>query len=157
MRKKTKLTNKQTDFIQAYCTPGSSGYNNATQAMIIAGYSERTASHCVFRMLSNAVIKDRIVRYRADLAAESEFTRKKQLKDLEDDKQKAKLAGQFSASISATREQNEMLGYHRDLAPNLEKEQAKRELLESEERELERLTKLRVAELSTGRTHRIGS
>lgn len=53
-----------------------------------------------------------------------------------------------SAMTSAIREQNEMLGYHREQAPNLEREQARKDIVEQERRELERLADKRDQELS---------
>lgn len=53
-----------------------------------------------------------------------------------------------SAGASVIREQNEMLGFHREQAPNLEKEQQRKELDEREQVELDRLSRERTGELS---------
>ena len=57
-----------------------------------------------------------------------------------------------SAVVSAIREQNDMLGYHRESAPNMEKEQQRKDILETELHELERLCRERTAELSSSDT-----
>ncbi len=141
---------KQKAFVQAYTTPGE-GYNNATQAAVIAGYSERTANNMVSRLLVNVGIKAEIAQIRADLATEAGFTREQQLKDLELAKTFAVLKHETSGMVSAIREQNEMLGYHRELAPNTEKEAEKAAKMTDEEREFARIAaRMRGNELAEG-------
>lgn len=147
MNTKRKLTAKQLSFITAYCTPGK-GYNNATQAAILAGYSQKTAKEQGYDNLTKPHIKRRVARFKADLAAESRFTREQQLTDLENVKTLAVNDGNLTAITGAIREQNEMLGYHREAAPNLEKEQQRKELIESEREELQRVAAVRTEELS---------
>lgn len=53
-----------------------------------------------------------------------------------------------TAGTSVIREQNEMLGYHRDTAPNPEREQARSRLIESEIAALSRMASTRTAALS---------
>ncbi len=53
-----------------------------------------------------------------------------------------------SAMVSAIREQNEMLGYHRESAPNPEREKARRKLSETEIIEIQRIVRIRTAELA---------
>lgn len=132
MNQQKKLTVKQFAFVQAYCTPGK-GYNNATQAAIIAGYSAKTAYSIGQRLLKHVETSKHIDRVKADMVAESKFTREKQLKDLEIARNIAEHQKNASAMVSATREQNEMLGYHRETAPNLEKEAARRAMTKKQE------------------------
>ena len=56
-----------------------------------------------------------------------------------------------SVMVLAVRKQNEMLGYHRENAPNPEKELAKHKLLQFEMEALQRIARQRTAELSQGR------
>ena len=145
-----ELTPKQKAFIQAYTTPGK-GYNNATQAAIIAGYSAKTANNMVNRLLVNVGIKEAIAQIRADLAVEMGFTREKQLKDLELAKGFALQKHETSGMVSAIREQNEMLGYHRELASNPEKEAEKAAKMTKEDKVLARITaRQRTEELAGG-------
>jgi len=157
-RKRCKLTDKQRAFVNAYCRPGN-GYNNGTQAAVIAGYSARTANHIVNRLLSNVGIKNAIVRVKRDEAAESRFTRELQLQKLEQAFGVAVKEDSPSAMVSAIREQNEMLGYHREHAPNPEREQQQRSIMERELKELARLAGKRTAALSESAvsTRRISS
>ncbi len=112
-----ELTDKQQIFVQEYTKDW-----NCEQAMLRAGYAPKYARHWNTKILAANGIKQAIDKIRADLAAECEFTREKQLKDLESAKKLAKGLEMPAAMVSATREQNEMLGYHRELAPNEEKE-----------------------------------
>jgi len=64
----------------------------------------------------------------------------------------AEIQKNVAGMVSTIREQNEMLGFHRDTAPNLEREQARRDIIEKELKELERLAKARTAELSEPQT-----
>ena len=132
-QKPRKLTAKQEAFVQAYCTPRTKTYNNATQSAIAAGYSERTAARNTPQIMNNNGVKQAINQLKADLAAENGFTREKQLKDLEAFKEMARRAENPNAGISAIREQNEMLGFHRELAPNAEREAAEQRRRMTEE------------------------
>jgi len=53
-----------------------------------------------------------------------------------------------SAGASVIREQNEMLGFHREHAPNTEKEERRRQIVEQELKELERIARQRTEALS---------
>lgn len=156
--KRKQLTAKQEAFVQAYTTPGK-GLNNASQAYRIAypnckgGYDKLGP-----RLMGKDGIKATIAKIRADLAAENGFTREKQLKDLELAKKIAQGKLDSSGMVSATREQNEMLGFHRELAPNAEREAARRAVLDTEKRKVaEKVAKLRTDEESGERTVRIGA
>lgn len=64
------LKQKQLDFIEAYITNG----NNATQAAISAGYSERSAGANGNRMLKNAEIKNAIEERQRELYKANQLT-----------------------------------------------------------------------------------
>ena len=152
MSKTKTLTGKQTDFVQAYCTPGK-GYNNATQAAILAGYSPKTAQLTGHNNIKNYKVQKQIQHFKADFAAESKFTREKQLQGLEESRKLALEQKSSTGITSAIREQNEMLGYHRESAPNQEREQARRDIIAKEKNALDRIQQLaqdRTSELSKG-------
>ena len=52
--------------------------------------------------------------------------------------------------VTTIREQNEMLGYHRENAPNPEKEEAKIKRSKEEIEALKRIARQRTAELGSG-------
>lgn len=64
------LTDKQMNFCREYVID-----NNATQAAIRAGYSEKTARSCGARLLTNVNIQNQIVNIKKDLAKSAEITR----------------------------------------------------------------------------------
>ena len=64
------ISNKQQAFIMAYCGNG----NNAKQACITAGYSERTAAEQGSRLLTKVHVKRAIADHMASLAAETTRT-----------------------------------------------------------------------------------
>lgn len=59
------MTAKQASFIEYYCNPGSDTYNNATQSMIKAGYSDNYCNRHVNQVVSNSVVKQAISEYKA--------------------------------------------------------------------------------------------
>ena len=73
-----------------------------------------------------------------------------QLNKLNEVFQIAKKQKNPSAMVTAIREQNEMLGYHRENAPKPEKELARRNCEKKEIEELERIARQRTNELSRG-------
>lgn len=148
MPKTRKLTQKQKEFCQAYTTPGKA-YNNGTQAAIQAGYSQKCANVISAQNLVKANIKNEIVRIKAELAEKQGFTRESQLKDLESAKALAMLQENVPGMVSAIREQNEMLGFHRDKAPNPEAAQARQQRFKGEMAAIRRLVRTRTAELAS--------
>ncbi len=79
------------------------------------------------------------------------ITRTTQLNALNIAQAIAKKQNNPSAMVSAIREQNEMLGYHRELAPNTEKEAEKAAKMTDEEREFARIAaRMRGNELAEG-------
>jgi len=93
---------------------------NPTESARIAGYKDPEQAGWENKQ-KQELMKD-IEDKRALTAKKVDITREKQLKDLESVKLLASSSNNPSAMVSAIREQNEMLGYHRELAPNLEGE-----------------------------------
>ena len=56
-----------------------------------------------------------------------------------------------SAMVQAAKEQNEMLGFHRELAPNEEKEAKRDKLTKQEQEAIDRIINTRLNELSSGK------
>ena len=139
------LTAKQQSFVQYYADVGSGTYNNGTQSAKKAGYSMKTANEQAARLLANVSIKEAIAVYKAGIAVKLELTREAQHKKLQQALQMAIETKSAAAMTSAIREQNEMLGYHRDKAPNTEREAARLARMTDEERKLAELAaKLRT-------------
>jgi len=122
------------------------------QSYIDAGFkpkNKEVAAQCAWRLLNkNANVKAYYDALWQEKARVSNISRTQQLRKLDRAYEIAERQKNPSTMVSAIREQNEMLGYHREAAPNLEREQDKKELMEAELRELERLSKQRTAELS---------
>ena len=76
-RKKTALTDKQIKFCKEYVDD-----NNATQAAIRAGYSEKTAYSMGARLLKKVEIQNEIFNIRNDIAKSAEITRDSLLAEL---------------------------------------------------------------------------
>lgn len=112
--------------IKAIAREFTSNSRNKTQAMITVGYDEGYADSGKGHktVFGNIRVIAEIKRIDDEREAESDFTRADQLKSLNTAKDLATTQKQPAALVSAIREQNEMLGYHRDKAPNQEKQQA---------------------------------
>ena len=130
-----KLTAKQTDFIRYYCEPKSKGHNNATQAAILAGYSPKTAYSIGQQLLKHIEVSKAISAKRAKLAEKVKVSRTLQLTRLDELLLMAIEQKNVPAAKAVITEQNEMLGYHRELADNPEN-QAKQQALDDEQRAL---------------------
>ena len=135
--KRNKLTGKQRLFVEYYCSNSFNGVDAARKA----GYGDENSSDNYYaRIASENVrkcnIKAAIDKKMAKTAAKCEITRETQLKDLEKVKTFAVLADNPSAFVSAVREQNEMLGFHRELAPNAEKESKRLAKMDLEKRKM---------------------
>ena len=52
-----KLTVKRREFVINYCTPGQSGFHNAMQAALLAGYSKASCSGEIYRILQEPDIQ----------------------------------------------------------------------------------------------------
>jgi phage terminase small subunit len=69
------LTAKQSSFIQYYADPASETYNNATQSMIKAGYSDKYAERNTTQVKSNKEVKAGIEAYKAKTSKELDHNR----------------------------------------------------------------------------------
>lgn len=146
-------TGQQRAFVEYYCSNGF----NATKAAQDAKYGQKngkTPSNSYLRMqgsrlIANDNIKKAIDEKMKDIGDTAEITREKQLKDLEKVKTNKVLANNPAAYVSACREQNSMLGFHRELGLNPEKEAIKAARMTKEQRKIsEKLAKERTDEES---------
>ena len=87
----------------------------------------------------------------SELQRKNKITRTTQLNALEDAKKLAEKLNNPSAMVSAIREQNEMMGYHRESAPNLEAEAARKQRLDEETQAMRELARARTVLLAGGR------
>ena len=129
----------------------SSNYNK-TKAMIAVGYDEEYAKtgHGQ-KVFVNVRVVEEIERLEGKEEEKLDLSREKQHQKLKEAFDIAKTGKNPAAMTSAVREQNEMLGYHRDTAPNAEKEAAKAKRMDSETRKVaEAVAKQRTDELSKG-------
>jgi len=155
--KRNKLTGKQRLFVEYYCSNSFNGVDAARKA----GYGDENSSDNYYaRIASENVrkcnIKAAIDKKMAKTAAKCEITRETQLKDLEKVKTFAVLADNPSAFVSAVREQNEMLGFHRELAPNAEKESKRLAHMDLEKRRFaEKQAEERLNEVSAEQGDRV--
>ncbi len=138
------LTGKQELFIQEYC---SNGYN-AAQAYKKAypncksGYNAHGAEN-----IAKHSIKQAIDQYKAKIEKKLDLSRESQHAKLKVAYDVALTAKNPAAMTSAIREQNEMLGYHREKGLNPEKEAAKAKRMTDEQRETARVVaKIRTDE-----------
>ncbi|KKK82809.1 hypothetical protein LCGC14_2799710, partial [marine sediment metagenome] len=117
--------------------------------MIKAGYAENYAMHRSEKVLSNVVVIAAIAKIDGKTAKKLDLTREGQHKKLEEVRIMALKNGNPAAAASAIREENDMLGFHREKAPNQEKEQAILDRMSEEERLLElEAVKLRTSKLA---------
>ncbi len=102
------------------------GKRNKTETLRIAGYKP---SYCLGGRSDKAVWgNERVIKAIQAIDAKTEqemgFSRTQQLSRLTKAYDMANTSGSASAMTGAIREMNEMLGYHRDKAPNSERAQA---------------------------------
>ena len=146
---RSKCTESQARFTENLYETADRG-----QSYIDAGFkpkNKEVAAQCAWRLLNkNANVKAYYDALWEEKARASNISRTQQLRKLDRAYEIAKQQKNSSAMVSAIREQNEMLGYHREAAPNLEKEQALKDRTEQERIALERLARQRTGELSKG-------
>ena len=139
--KKTGISDKQETFCQEYLKD-----KNAKQAYIRAGYAKKTAEVGSCKLVSKVKIRARIDFLMAEPAKKLNITRESQLLKLQtivDDKD---CTG--TTAVSAIREMNDMLGYHREAAPNPEAEAARKQRLDEETQALREQAKERIRIIS---------
>ena len=146
---KSKCSEKEAKFLELWVNGQAkfNAYNNAG----FKAKSVKVASAAICRLLKkvncSAYLEALKNQKDSELQRKNKITRTTQLNALEDARNLAKKLNKPSAMVSAIREQNEMLGYHRDNAPNAEKEAAKRLNMTAEEFKLNQAAaKLRTAE-----------
>ena len=105
------LTPKQMAFCRAYIVS-----NNATQAAIEAGYSEKTAKDIGCQNLKRDRVQDAMAVFRADVAERNRITEDDLLVELEEARQAALKAGvaQSSAAVAATMGKAKLMGFLTD-------------------------------------------
>jgi len=142
-----KCTDKQEKFVQLHKNGQDRG-----DAYINAGYKAKTKQQAQINASRLLTKNDKCIAYFEALKAHDDrntnISRSMQLNRLNTLYDMAIVQKNVSAGASVIREQNEMLGYHRENAPNPEAAQERRALIEHELKELERLAALRTAELS---------
>lgn len=142
-----KLTERQAQFVELIRSGQDRG-----NAYINAGYKARTREQAQINASHLLTNNYKVIEYFECLRDEDDrkfnISRAMQLNRLDVLYNMAVEQKNVSAGASVIREQNEMLGFHREQAPNLEKEQVKKELVEQERKELERLAEARMGELS---------
>jgi len=127
---------------------------NKSRALINCGYSESYANCGLSnKIYENILVMEEINKLQQKEQEKIDYTREKQLERLQEAFELAEKRGNPSAMVAAIREMNEMLGYHRENAPNPEK-QAEREKRSKQEAEaLRRIARIRTEELARGRTN----
>ena len=132
-----KCTERQARFVENLYQTADRG-----QSYIDAGFkpkNKEVAAQCAWRLLNkNANVKTYYEALWEEKARTSNISRTQQLRKLDRAYEIAEQGNNPSAMVAATREQNEMLGYHRETAPNPEKELLRQARLTAEERELAR-------------------
>ena len=147
---KSKCSIKEARFLELWVN-GEEKFN----AFYDAGFkakSTKVASAAVCRLLKKVscsaylqALKDK---RDTELQRKTNISRTTQLASLIAAKDLAESLNNPSAIVSAIREMNEMLGYHRENAPNPEREAARKRRFEAELGEIRRLVRIRTAELS---------
>ncbi len=143
-----RLTEKQVKFVELH----KSGQDRG-EAYQNAGYKPKdllSAQVEASRLLTKNV---KVIAYFEALKAEDDrktnITRTMQLNALRAAQELAQALKNPSAMVSAIREMNEMLGYHRELAPNAEAEAARKARMDAERRKVaEKVAKMRTDEES---------
>ena len=131
---KTKCSIKEAKFLELWVNGEEkfNAYNNA-------GYkvkNTKVASAAVCRLLKKVNCSTYLEALKnekdSELQRKNKITRTTQLNALTKAKELAERLNNPSAMVSAIREQNEMLGYHRESAPNPEAEAARKQRLDEE-------------------------
>lgn len=116
-------------------TPGSDTYGNGKESAHKAGYkgNSNTLAQTAHKLVRNAKCIARKAAIWAETAEKLGLSREGQHEKLQMALAMAIATANASAMTGAIREQNEMLGYHRDKAPNTEKMAELRDRMETEE------------------------
>jgi len=142
-----KCTERQARFAENLYQTADRG-----QSYIDAGFkpkNKEVAAQCAWRLLNkNANVKAYYNALWVEKARTSNISRTQQIRKLDRAYEMAEQQKNPSAMVSATREQNDMLGYHRETAPNPEKEAAKRAKSEQEGKLFDEFVRQRTEEAS---------
>ena len=125
---------------------------NCVNALVKAGYKLSYAQNRYKDIFSKVELKDEIERLKAKRELKTDITREKQLLRLDNVYDLSMKKNKLNCAVAAVREQNEMLGYHTDNAPNIERE---RLLKARRQAERGKLTTLQAVVVR--RTEQIGS
>jgi len=135
--------------IQVARAYAATNFLNRSKALINAGYTENYARGGRSKIVyDNELVKKEIAKLQANEENYLDVSREKQLKRLKLAYDEAEITENPSAMVSAIREMNEMLGYHRDNAPNPEKEALRKRRTDTETARLRRLVRHRTGELA---------
>lgn len=150
MPKPRELSNKQRAFADNVLA-GMNGTNAAKQA----GYEANSdkafgviATNNLVKVSIKAYIERKRRKVQDKIDEELIYTRKKQLDKLDKAYDRADKQDSPTAMVSAIREQNEMLGYHRELGPNKERESERKAKIDKELEALRALARQRTGQLS---------
>ena len=145
-----KCTERQAKFAENLYETANRG-----QSYIDAGFqpkNKEVAAQCAWRLLNkNANVKAYYDALWNEKARASNISRTQQLRKLDRAYEIAQENNNPSAMVSAIREQNEMLGYHREAAPNPEAEAARKQRLDAETQAMRELARARIAVVAGGR------
>ena len=150
---KSKCSEKEAKFLELWVN-GDEKFNAYNKA----GFKAKTtkgASAAICRLLKKvncaAYLEALKSEKDSELQRKNKITRTTQLNALEDAIRLAEKLNKPSAMVSAIREQNEMLGYHRDNAPNTERQAAMARLTAEQQRLIDDYLKKWSAEAAKDR------
>jgi len=110
---KKKLTHKENEWVNFYCSNGG----NQTKASISAGYSEKSARNNGMRMMTKAHILEAIKERQKPIAEKHKITRESLIADLENIKEKCLdidvdkgIFPQYNNALKAIEQTAKMLG-----------------------------------------------
>lgn len=132
------ITVKQHAFAAAYYTLGSKTLGNGVKSARVARYkgNDRTLENVASTNIRKPIIIAEKRRIQAEANRRLDMSREKQHAKLDQALAIAIESKSPAAMVSAIREQNEMLGYHRDKAPNTERVAAMKGRVSDEQRRI---------------------
>jgi len=147
---KSKCSDKEAKFLELWFNGQQkfNAYNNAG----FKAKNTKVASAAICRLLKKVNCSAYLEALKNDkdseLQRKNKITRTMQLNRLSTAYELARAAKNPSAMVSAVREANEMLGFHRDSAPNPERELAIRQRAEAEQVELQAIARRRTISIA---------
>ena len=144
-----KLTAKEQAAIEYYTEPTSKTYNNWSQSYLRANYSRCHGwGQNAVRVLVKPHIKNEIQLRKRKIAKQTEVSRQYCIEKLTGIAETSKDERVIISAISTI---GDFAGFKRELAPNDEKEKARKALLDKELKALQELARRRTHELSQPR------